>query len=325
MRLIRPWGQLLRQFGLALPLAVVAVAAVGFFRLARQFPAAVAGPALLVPFVRPVLALALEAGAVIALSLAQLRTLAGLGGVAPLARARATLPLLVMLALVVGAAELIPRGTERPGAFANELLETARASCSGSKLVPVPLLGLSVNCQDVGRIEGPMPGVRSVQVAMRQLKFSDDLRRADIAGLELSASRSLRLHLRAASVRVVGLAPWARSPRFSPRLRFAILTALGFALWLPACLGFPGRVAPPAPGRAELAPPRSAPWVTRLFGSLLLAAPGAVVAAGFVTLDQERAGAAAFAGVALLGVATLGLVSLVVRIAPRILASFRGS
>lgn len=320
---IRPLGRQVQKLAWALPVAVAAVASVGLLRLGRQFPAAAASPALLGPFILPVLGLALEAGALVALSWAHLRTLIGLEDLASSARIRATLPLLASFVLVLGAAELVPRGTERPGAFANELLETARTSCSGAKPVLVPLLGLQVNCLDAGRFEGFVPGVRAVHVAMQQLRFSDDLRRVEIAGLQLSAERSLRVQLRAGSARVVGLAPWSRSPRFSAGLRVAILGALGFGLWLPACFVFSRRWLSSLQAGSLTSQPR--PWAIDLFGNLLLVAPGVVIALGFVLLDQERALPAAYAGVSAFGLATLGLVGLVARRAPRIFASFRGS
>ncbi len=310
---------LLANFGGVLALAAAVVGLLGLLRLGRQFPAAAASPTLLVPFLFPVLALALETGALVALSTLQLREL--LRSSAPLIqRARATLPLLGMLVLVQVGAELIPRGTEHPGAFANELVRTARASCGDSESVPVPLLGLSVSCGEPRRIEGPMPGVRAVHVAMRELTFSDDLRRVDIVGLELTAARALRVHLVAGVARIAGLAPWSRSPRLGPWQRVGILVALGCALWLAA--GLVWSVA--ASGAEPLAPstPAAKPR-GRWLGWLLLAVPGAVVAAGFISLDQERAAPLTYASAALLGLVALGLLRLLVRFVPRIFRSFR--
>lgn len=302
---------LLRDFGLFLPPAAAAVAAFGLFRLGRQFPAAAESPTLLVPFLLPVLALALEAGALVALSAAQLRAV--VFSTATLAeRARATLPLLGALALVLAGAELVPRGTEHPGAFANELVATARSSCEGNAKVPVPLLGLSVSCAEPRRIEGPMPGVRAVQVAMTELVFSDDLRRVDIVGLDLTAARALRVHLVAGRARISGLAPWSRSPRLTPLARFAMLAGLGALLWQTTNLAW--RASPSGA-------PSSGRW-QRWVASLLFAVPGAALAAGFITLDQERAAPAAYASVAVLGLLALGLVRLLVRSAPRIFSSF---
>src|SRR5437660_670395 len=119
----------LRRFGLALPAAAGIVAALGLLRLGRQFPAAASSPGLLVPFLLPVLALALEAGALAALPLVQLSVLAHSSATSALGRVRATLPLFGLFMLVVGVAELVPRGTEHPGAFANQLVRTARSSC----------------------------------------------------------------------------------------------------------------------------------------------------------------------------------------------------
>lgn len=323
-------GRLARDFALILPIAALGVGVLGLVRLGRQFPAAAASPGLLVPFLLPVLALALEAGVLVAFSTVQLRELLRRAGPtssspsglsAALARARATLPLLALLALVLGAAELIPRGTEHPGAFANDLVRTARGSCNaGAQVVPVPLLGLSVSCA-AGRIEGPMPGVRSIQVAMRELTFSDDLRRVDIVGLELSAARALRVHLVAGRARIAGLAPWSRSPRLGPLGRFGVLAALGVALWLAAALSWRSL---PSAGDASSEPG----WRGRrrralaLLASLLLAAPGAVVAAGFISLDQARAEPLAYASAGLLGLMALGLVRLLVWRVPRIFSSF---
>ena len=315
------------------------VALLGIIRLGRQFPAAAASPALLVPFLLPVLALSLEAGALVALSTAQLRQLlravpvgSGPPATPRLTQVRATLPLLGMLALVLGAAQLIPRGTEHPGAFANELVQTARASCGAADAkvaVPVPLLGLSVSCGEPRRIQGPMPGVRSVQVAMSELTFSEDLRRVDIVGLELTAARALRVHLRAGRARIAGLAPWSRSPRLSPLGRFAILATLGAVLWLAAAFGFRSvtrvdeAMRPGDPLPSERDPPRQR-WRS-LLAMLLLMVPGAVVAAGFISLDQERAAPPAYAIAALLGLVGLGLVRLLSGRVPRIFSSFRGS
>jgi hypothetical protein len=281
---------------------------------------------LLVPFLLPVLALALEAGALIALPAAQLRDLLG----ATTTRApwvRRSLPLLAGFGLVLLVAELIPRGTEHPGSFANELVATARASCEGDAKVPIPLLGLSVSCKEQ-RIEGPMPGVRQVQVAMRDLTYSDDLRGVDIVGLDLTAARALRVHLIAGRARIAGLAPWSRSPRLTPLARFGLLAALGAALWLGAGLAFRPRD-PQSKTKSqfgsELTPtpsdPRGNRWLAGV-ASLLFAAPGAAVAAAVISFDQERAAPLAYASAALFGLVALGLLRLLVRAAPRIFRSF---
>ena len=311
----------LRDFALILPAAAGVVGILGLLRLERQFPAAASSPALLVPFLLPVLALALEAGALVALSAVQLREL--LRSTAPLAaRARATLPLLAALALVLAVAELIPRGTEHPGAFANDLVQTARESCEKGGSVPVPLLGLNVTCSEPRRIEGPMPGVRSIQVAMRELTFSDDLRGVDIVGLELTAARALRVHLVAGRARIAGLAPWSRSPRLSPLQRFGVLAALGAVLWLAASIVWqPGAVSASEPKDSTDARPGRR-WLSLLAG-LLLAVPGAVVATGFITLDQDRAAPLAYGGAALAGLVALAALVFLGRRVPRIFSSFR--
>jgi hypothetical protein len=311
----------LRDFALILPAAAGVVAVLGLVRLERQFPAAASSPALLVPFLLPVLALALEAGALVALSAVQLRDLTG--STAPLGlRARGTLPLLAALALVLAVAELIPRGTEHPGAFANQLVQSARDTCKKGGSVPVPLLGLSVTCSDPRRIEGPMPGVRSIQVAMRELTFSDDLRRVDIVGLELTAARALNVHLVAGRARIAGLAPWSRSPRLSPLQRFGVLVTLGAVLWLGANMVWRPR-APPAHEMEVTSgpPPRRPRWLT-LLGGLLLAVPGAVVAGGFITLDQDRSAPWVYASAGLAGLVALAALVLLARRAPRMFSSF---
>jgi hypothetical protein len=311
--------------------AALAVGLVGLVRLGRQFPAAAATPGLLVPFLLPVLALALEAGAVVALSTAQLRQLMrplrpGLPVVTPaswLAPARATWPLLGLLGVVLGAAELIPRGTEHPGAFANDLVQTARASCGADPRVsvPVPLLGLSVRCDRSRRIEGPMPGVRSIRVAMNELTFSDDLRRVDIVGLDLTAARALRVHLLAGRARIAGLAPWSRSPKLSPLGRFAVLATLGLVLWLGAALVFRSTPQVPDPVAPSAREPKRRRWSSWL-ATLLLALPSAVVAAGFISLDQERAAPQAYASAALVGLLALASLRVLSVRVPRIFSSF---
>ncbi|HYP91465.1 MAG TPA: hypothetical protein VEQ59_25030 [Polyangiaceae bacterium] len=302
----------LGYFALGLPLSAAAVAGLGVARLTHQFPAAAASPGLLTPFLLPVLALALEAGALIALSVAQLSVLTRAPASQVAARARATWLFLGLLALVLGLAEAIPRGTERPGAFANELVRSARSSC-GSGSVAVPLLGLSVRCAAPQRIEGPMPGSRKVRLAMEELTFSDDLRRVDIRALELFAESSLRVRLRAKDARVRGLAPWSRSPRLSALGRFAILAALGVVLWLGASLLLRPRTA-----ERRVAPER----VWRAVGYSLFAVPGAVVAAVVISLDQAEAAPLTYAWAGLLGAVALGVVALLLARIPQIAGSF---
>ncbi len=315
-----------RDFAVGLVLVAAAVGAIGLIRLERQFPAAGSSPGLLVPFLLPVLALALEAGALVASSAVQLGALARLNTPAAAARARVTWPLLGLLGLVLGIAQLIPRGTEHPGTFANELVQTARSSCSAgvgattvtNGSVPIPLLGLSVRCGTTARIEGPMPGARAVEVAMHELTFSDDLRRVDIVGLDLTAKQSLHVHLAAAHARIAGLAPWSRSPRLAPAARFAILLGLGLALWLAASLGWAARPRAEADGEGE----HRGRLGWQLLGWVLFAVPGAVAAAGFISLDQDRAEPLAYGSAAVGGVLALAGLSLLARRVPRIFSSF---
>lgn len=291
-----------RRFGsffVSLPASALLVGLLGVLRLGHQFPGAAASPGLLVPFLLPVLGLALEAGGLVALSVALQSALLRDPARAIVARMRASWSLLVLLALVLVVAEAIPRGTEHPGAFANDLLETSRDSCSPGSSVPVPLLGLSVRCDPPQRIEGALPGVPAVQVAMEELVFSDDLRNVEIDALELSAARSgsLPVHLRTRTAHVAGLAPWSRSPRLGPLLRFTILLALGLALWLASVLTLRAPLAASAP--ISLTPP--ARRALRAVGWVLLGVPGALCAAIFVSLDQERAEPASYLVAALLG------------------------
>lgn len=307
------------SFFVSLPASALLVGVLGVARLGHQFPGAAQSPGLLVPFLLPVLGLALEAGALVALSVAQFRVLLRGAATSAVERARGSWFVLGLMALVLVVAEAIPRGTEHPGAFANDLLETARDSCTPGGSVPVPLLGLNVRCDPPQRIEGAMPGVPAVQVAMEELVFSDDLRNVEIDALELSASRSLRIHLRTQTARVAGLAPWSRSPRLSPLLRFMILFALGSALWLASLLSLrPSRPAPEAVAAAV--PTRRA---LRAVGWLLLALPGALCAIVFVSLDQERAAPGSYASAALVGaVGASVLGGLAVRRLPKIFNYF---
>lgn len=312
---------MLWHFGLTLPAALAVVAVVGLLRLGRQFPGAASSPGLLVPFLLPVLALALEAGAFVALSLAQLGALAAGPDWSLLRRLRETWSLVLLLALTLGLSELIPRGTEHPGQFANRLVLSARESCgAASRLVPIPLLGLSVHCGDPQRIEGPMPGVRGAEVAMRELSFADDLHRVEIVGLDLNTSRSLKLHLRAGTARVAGLAPWSRSPRLGALARFGVLAGLGIALWLAASALF--RLAPVGESgdRPSLA---AVPAWRKLLPRLLLAAPGAVLAAGFIMLDQDRAEPVAYLAALAAALVALVALTLALRRLPQIFSSFR--
>jgi len=293
------------------------VALVGVVRLAHQFPAAASSPGLLAPFLLPVVALAIEAGALVALSIALLRVLVEAPAAGALGRARATASLLVLVAASAAIAQLVPRGTERPGAFANELVQSARSSCGESGNVAVPLLGLSVSCTPPQRIEGPMPGARAVQLSMRNLTFSDDLRQVAIGALELSAKGSLRVRLRAGSARVSGLAPWSRSPRLSSLGRFAMLVGLGVVLWAGTSLAFrlpPGAAEPVADGTRE----RARRWLSYL----LFALPGAVSAAVVISLDQARAAPVAYASAGGVGALAVGLVAVLLARFARISSCF---
>jgi hypothetical protein len=270
----------------------------------------------LVPFFLPTLALALEAGALVALSVSTLRALHALPLRAFAARARRALTLLVLLAGVVALAQLLPRGTDRPGALANDLVQRARASCvePGTR-VTVPLLGLEVRCDDPPSIEGPMPGVGSVRVAMRQLSFSEDLRGARMQGLALDAKRSLSVHLRAEQARVTGLPLWTRSPRLSSLQRLGLLCAVGAALAFAAVLFW-------APQRkAPLDPAGVRPWAGRA-AVVVAALPGVLAAALIIALDQEGAAALSYSGPAFAAALALGALSLLLSRGPKLFSSF---
>lgn len=285
----------LLNFALVLLLATAAVGLFGVGRLWRQFPAAGASPALLVPFLKPVLALALEAGALVAFSAAVLRACASLPLEPRRRRLRTLLPLLLALLTVLALAEALPRGTEHPGSFANELVESARASCGDGGVVPVPLLGLSVKCEE-GRIVGPMPGVSAVQLAMTSLTFSDDLRRVQIEGLELSARRKLNVKLRAGTARISGLSPWARSAQLPALLRFSVLAAGALGLGIGASLVWGPSAAGGRPSR---------PGAGVLVASVS-ALPGALAALIMIALDQDQARPLAYLLITVGAVAALG-------------------
>jgi hypothetical protein len=168
-----------------------------------------------------------------------------------------------------------------------------------------------------------MPGARKLQIAMDQLTFSDDLRRVEISELELTtaSSSSLRVRLRANQARVSGLAPWARSPRLSALGRFAILTALGTALWLGASLLVRTRRTEPRELPTATVTPYERAW--GLLAYLLFAVPGAAMAATVISLDQAQAEPLAYAGVGLLGAVALTLVAWLLPRAPKITGSLR--
>ena len=110
------------------------------------------------------------------------------------------------------------------------------------------------------------------------------------------------------------------------------MAALGATLWLAAALGWRAassstsgtQSSGPETVALSPAPPRPPRWrrALGLLAGLVLAVPGAVVAAGFITLDQERAAPAAYASAALLGLVALGLVRLLAWRVPRIFSSF---
>jgi hypothetical protein len=306
-------------FGRILVLGAIVVGLVGLFRLSRQFPAASATPGLLVPFLKPVLALALEAGAFVALSVSLLGALSCADGL--VRRRLGLLPLALASAIWVLAA-ILPRGTERPGALANDLIARAFAGCEGATTkVPVPLLGLDVRCADPRRIEGPMPGVAAVRLGMRELSFSDDLRRVRLGGLELVAERALRVKLTANTAEISGLAPWTRSSQLSTSARLSLLIALGAALWLAACLAWGPRPTP-------LEPATSSRWRRSLViarRASLLSVPGVAVAAVVISLDQQRAALPLYGLAALAGVAALLGLRLLARFAPKSFSSFGNS
>ncbi len=309
----RRGGNPVRLFAVALLPAALSVGLFGVVRLARQFPAASSSPGLLVPFLLPVLALALEAGALIAFSASVLGLFRVLPSRPLRARARALLSVTVMLALVLGFAEALPRGTERPGAFANELVDIARQSCGASGSVPVPLLGLTVRCDRGLRIEGPMPGVASVKLAMQTLVFSDDLRRVQITGLDLTASRALTVRLKAGTARIAGLAPWTRSARLAPLVRCAILTGLGLGLALVAALCWR-----PAP------PPHPTKALVRGLRFALGGLPGLAAAIVVIMLDQEQSRAMAYFAALGVGVVTLLLLLVAEARIAKMFSSFKG-
>jgi hypothetical protein len=302
-------------FGRMLALATVGVGLFGVLRLTRQFPAAASSPSLLVPFLLPVLALALEAGALVAFSASALG-LFRLLPVRPIApRLLGLLPVAGLLVLVLVLAEGVPRGTERPGAFANELIESARQSCGGAASVPVPLLGLNVRCDRGSLIEGPMPGVPSVRLTMQSLAFSDDLRQAQIRGLDLTAKRALAVRLRARDAKISGLAPWARSARFSAPLRCVLLLGIGLALGTAALFW-------PAAGAArDDDEKRRWPAVAR---AALAGLPGLAAAIVVIVLDQEQARPIAYAWAAGAGLLVVLLLWLAHARLPKIFNAFSG-
>jgi hypothetical protein len=97
-----------------------------------------------------------------------------------------------------------------------------------------------------------------------------------------------------------------------------LLAALGLGLWLAALLLW-------RPVPVQDAPPpatNGGRGVVRRLSGLLLAAPGALVAAAFIALDQERAAPLSYLAPALLGVLAVWLLGLLARRLPQIFGSF---
>jgi hypothetical protein len=221
--------------------------------------------------------------------------------------------------VIMGVAQLVPRGTEHPGQFANQLVQSARSSCAASGSVSIPLLGLLVRCGPEQRIEGPVPGVRGASLSLRQLSFGDDLRRVEMSGLDLRVTRSLQIRLRVHNARIAGLAPWSRSSRLSSLERFGLMSALGIALWLAA------GIAPSAPeSGAPDAGARAAGAAWWMLGTLVLSAvPGVVLAGWCIMLDQDRAVPAAYALPAAGAALSIWTVGWLIERAPQFLRNFR--
>jgi hypothetical protein len=161
-----------------------------------------------------------------------------------------------------------------------------------------------------------MPGVPSVQLTMQSLAFSDDLRRVQIHGLDLTAKRALAVRLRARDAQISGLAAWARSARLSPPLRCALLLGIGLALGVAAALFW--RAAGASGDDDEK---RRWPAVAR---AALSGLPGLAASVVVIALDQEQAKPIAYASAAGAGLSVLLLLWLVNARVPKIFSSFTG-
>lgn len=242
-----------RRDPLALPAAAAALRASGLV-----FAAALVGalvrllpwvldpkiePAVIAPFAKSLLVLALEAALMTgwpvgwALAVHRLvergegRVLAALGE-----RPRETLARLlpqgaVLAAALIASSLVLGRDAAAPGRVVNAVLEQGRAACAPGTTQTVPLVSATWLCPREAdaaaspRLVGRAPFGGAVFTA-EAATVSGDLRRIDLldARVLLPAEPS-PLRVRVARLSLRGLSPWARASAVPPALRAAVVTA----------------------------------------------------------------------------------------------------
>jgi hypothetical protein len=273
--------------------AISVVSALGVVRLFRWVVDPRVSAEVLFPFARAVLEEGVQAAVLIGIPLGfvwavasalrsgpersqpeqrtELDYAAGLGKpLAALSRLRVALSVCVVAAVVVSLG--FRSESDRPGQFANELIQAARVECARdrSESVLVPIVDLTWNCAGgEPRITGRAPGLSAkASLEAAALRASDDLSEMVAERLRIQAPiASTLVRLEVASAHFRGLPRWGHQTGLSFGLRLAtvVLTALITTLvavgavarlslprgWALAWGVLPGLVAARALGSAE--------------------------------------------------------------------------
>lgn len=169
------------------------------------------------------------------------------------------------------------RDASAPGRVATELIARAHMTCEAARshvTYSVPFTDFTWLCAPgrPARLVGSVPGMSAVVVSAQDAHIAGDFRAVELNDARISVAGTPPAALRASSLVIRGLAPWAQASSISPLARAVVLALSGIAA--AALSAYAVLVWPPA---------------ARL-GALFLGAVGPLAALGWLRL-LDRAGA----------------------------------
>lgn len=141
---------------------------------------------------------------------------------------------LVFAVALAAVALIYGRDASAPGRVATELIERARISCEAARspvTYSVPFTDFTWLCVQgrPARLVGGVPGMSDIVLSARDARIAGDFREVELDDARISVAGTPPTALRAGSLVVRGMAPWAQASGISALVRALVLALSGTA------------------------------------------------------------------------------------------------